>query len=241
MMRKEQDEHEGRKYLTGAEAAALMGVHPRTVYRLIARGEIIASHTRSNRLRIAYDDVLAWRERQGLSNPSPMDHQALLISVVQELKEQVNLLREGMNPLLTLLATAATLQADTETTDLEYQRPSFDSRELAHFFASFRSSRMTKQSLSVLERRGLSTGTVTVAAFARQHQVPVNRIKKLCEENHIALTILPRNDAIRNAHEWWITPEQQEALLSYWQQHQIPYVACQQCPHAVSPEVNNHS
>ncbi len=72
-MRKEQHEYEGRKYLTGTEAAALMGVNPRTIYRMIDRGELVASHARSNKLRIAYDDVLAWKEWQGLPALSSAD------------------------------------------------------------------------------------------------------------------------------------------------------------------------
>jgi excisionase family DNA binding protein len=237
-VRKEQNEYEGRKYLTGAEAAALMGVHPRTLYRMIARGEIVASHTRSHKLRIAYDDVLAWRERQGLPPLSPTDSHESLISAIQELKEQIHQLRERVDSLLASFVAPATLRADTEAANSEHQQPSFDLRDLARIFASFRSSRTAKQSISVLERRGLPAGTTTVAAFAKQHQVKVNRIKKLCEENHIALTIIPRDSAVRNAREWWITPEQQEALLSYWQQRQIPYVVCQQCPHAVSLEAH---
>lgn len=78
---------------------------------------------------------------------------------------------------------------------------------------------------------------MTVAAFAQQHQVQVNRIKKLYEENHIALTITPRDNAMRNTREWWITPEQQHQLILYWQQQQVPYVACPQCPHNVSDKV----
>ncbi len=59
-MPKKQDGNEGREYITGEQAAKLMGVHPRTVYRKIEKGEIIATHGKRNRLRIALDDVKAW-------------------------------------------------------------------------------------------------------------------------------------------------------------------------------------
>ena len=61
-MRKEQHEYEGRKYFTGTGAAELMVVNPRTVYRMMERGELVAFHARSNKLRIANGDVLAWKE-----------------------------------------------------------------------------------------------------------------------------------------------------------------------------------
>ena len=235
-MGKEQHEYEGRKYLTGTEAAALMGVNPRTVYRMIDRGELVASHARSNKLRIAYDDVLAWKERQGLPALSSSDRHEQLVHTVQELTEQVHLLREQVNSLLALF-TAAPVRANIQATDSE-QQPSFNLHDVARLLTGFRSSGMTNRSLSVLDKRGLPSGSMNVAAFAQWHQVKVNRVKKLSEEKQIALTIIPRDNAMRNAREWWITPAQQEALVRYWQQQQIPYAACPRCPHMVSSEVH---
>lgn len=236
-MRKEQNGHEGRKYLTGTEAAALMGVNPRTVYRMIERGELVAHHARSNKLRIPYDDVLAWRERQGFPDPSQADRLDQLDQEVQDLKAQIHLLQEQVDSVLVLLAATLAVRNNEEATDSEHLQPPFDPHDLARLLASVRSSSTAQRSLSVLERRGLPPGTMTVATFAQRHQVKVNRIKKLFEENHIALTIISRSNAMRNAREWWITPEQQHALILYWQQHQIPYCACPQCPHNVSDKV----
>ncbi|HLG78957.1 MAG TPA: helix-turn-helix domain-containing protein [Ktedonobacteraceae bacterium] len=235
-MRKEQHEYEGRKYLTGAEAAALLGVNPRTIYRMIDRGELVASHARSNKLRIAYDDVLAWKERQGLPTLSSDDRHEQLVHAVQELTEQVHFLRVEIDSLLALFTTAR-VRAKTQATDSE-QQPSFEPHDMVRLLAGFRSSRATDRSLSVLGRRGLPSGSMTVAAFAQQHQVKVNRVKKLYEEQQIALSIISRDNATRNAREWWITPQQQEALVRYWQQQHIPYATCPQCPHAVSSEVH---
>jgi excisionase family DNA binding protein len=235
-MRKEQHEYEGRKYLTGAEAAALMGVNPRTIYRMIDRGELVASHARSNKLRIAYDDVLAWKERQGLPALSSADRHEQLVNAVQELTEQVHLLRDRVDSLLALF-TGATDRAYTQVTDSE-KHPSFDPHGVARLFTGFRSPTITNRSLFVLDKRGLPSGSMTVAAFAQRHQVKVNRVKKLSEEQQIAFTIILRDNAIRNAREWWITPVQQEALVRYWQQQQVSYTPCAQCPHAVSPEMH---
>lgn len=235
-MRKEQHEYEGRKYLTGTEAAALLGVNPRTIYRMIDRGELVASHARSNKLRIAYDDVLVWKERQGLPALSTADRHEQLVQSVQELTKQVHLLRERVDSLLELF-TAARIRADAHATDSE-QQSSFDPHDVARLLTRFRSSKTTYRSLSVLDKRGLPSGSMTVAAFAQRHQVKVNRVKKLSEEKQIALTIISRDNAMRNAREWWITPEQQEALVRHWQQQHIPHATCPQCPHMVSSEVH---
>ena len=53
------ERHEKSVYLTRQEAAALMGVHERTISRMINRGELIARHTRNKRVQILREDVLA--------------------------------------------------------------------------------------------------------------------------------------------------------------------------------------
>jgi excisionase family DNA binding protein len=228
------ERHEESVYLTRQEAAALMGVHERTVSRMIIRGELAARHARNKRVLILREDVLAWREHQGLPRLPQPDRLERLSQEMQTLKTQLHSLEERVDHLLALFAATTAVQNIEEATDSEQRQRSFDLHDLTRLLASFRSTRSTHRSLSVLEKRGLPAGTVTVAAFAQQHQVQVNRIKKLWGENHIALTIIPREHAMRNAREWWITPEQQHQLILYWQQQQIPYVACPQCPHNVS-------
>src|SRR6266516_4681518 len=231
------ERHDANVYLTRQEAAALMGVHERTVSRMINRGELIARHARNKRVLILREDVLAWRERQGLPRLPQPDRLERLSQEMQTLKTQLHSLEERVDHLLAILAATTAVQNIEEATDSEQRQRSFDLHDLTRLLASFRSTRSTHRSLSVLEKRGLPVGTVTVAAFAQQHQVQVNRIKKLWGGNHIALTIIPREHAMRNAREWWITPEQQHQLILYWQQQQVPYVACPQCPHNVSDKV----
>lgn len=240
-MKKEPNSYEGRKYLTGSEAAALMGVHPRTVYRMIQDGELVASHARKNRLRIAIDDVKAWRARQGLPDSQPIDRMEQLIQEIEALKALVqkilplNVLVPRLLQQLDRVQVVPAISLIGQNTDsaeiAELTRPAFGLDELVQLFAGLRFSRSPHESTSVLERRGLPPGALTVAAFARQHEVKVSRIKKLFEDNQIALTIIQRSNAMRNTREWWITPEQQGVLVLYWQQQQIRYVACPQCPH----------
>lgn len=229
------ERHEASAYLTRQEAAALMGVHERTVSRMIDRGELPARHARNKRVLILREDVLAWREQRGLSRAPQPDRLERLTQDVQALAGQLHALEERVGHLLASLATLA-IRKGEEAADGEQRQPPFDAQEFARLLANTRPARSVRRTLSVLDRRGLPPGTMTVAAFAKQHQVKVNRIKKLFEEQHIVLTIISRPDAMRNTHEWWITPEQQEQLINYWQQQQILYVACPQCPHAVSLE-----
>jgi excisionase family DNA binding protein len=234
------DKHEPQKatvYLSKKEAAALMGVHERTVSRMIDRGELVARHARNKRVQILLEDVLTWREQQGLPRFPRPDRLEQLAQEVQTLKTQLHSLQEQVDYLLTPLAAMTTVRNRTEAVDSEQHQLSFDLNDLARLLASFRPAKSAQRSYSALDRRGLSPGTMTVAAFAQQHQVKVNRIKKLCEEDHSALTIIPRSNAMRNAREWWITPEQQHQLILFWQQQQVPYVACPQCPHNVSDKV----
>ncbi len=198
----------------GSEAAALMGVNPRTVYRMIQGGELVATHARKNRLRIALDDVKAWRARQGLPDSPPFDHVEQLIQEIEALKALVQEILPLRVLIPRLLQQLDRVQV-VPTTSLIGQNE--DSAEIAE---------RTRSALGLDELVQLFAGP----AFARQHEVKVSRIKKLFEDNQIALTIIQRSNAMRNTREWWITPEQQRVLFLYWQQ-QMPYVPCPQCPH----------
>src|SRR5205823_7455926 len=83
------DKHEPQKaivYLSKKEAAALMGVHERTISRMINRGELIARHARNKRMLILREDVLAWQEQQGLPLLPQLDRLEQLTQEVQTFK-----------------------------------------------------------------------------------------------------------------------------------------------------------
>jgi hypothetical protein len=187
---------------------------------------------------ILREDVLVWKERQGLPQFPQPDRLEQITQEMQTFKEQLHSLEERMDHLLALFADTLAVQNSEEATYSGQHQRSFDLHDLARLFASFRPAKSAWRSRSKLEKRDLPPGTMTVAAFAQHHQVKVNRIKKLYEENHIALTIIPRDNAMRNAREWWITSEQQHALILYWQQHEILHGACPQCPHNISDKAH---
>ncbi len=240
-MLKKLDGNEGREYITGEQAAKLMGVHPRTVYRKIEKGEIVATHGKRNRLRIALDDVKAWiAKNQPETDP---------LEQVEELSQKLQMLEAQVGELLSLKALIHSIQQRLDvyeqvmtisshttggmdqTEHGEQLPPPLNLHEVIRLLTTAHSQHSSARSFSVLEKRGLPIGTLTVAEFARLHQVQVHSIKKLFKDRLISLAIIQRENFIRNGHEWWITPEQQATLIQYWQENQITYVACSTCAH----------
>jgi polyhydroxyalkanoate synthesis regulator phasin len=173
-----------------------MGVHERTVSRMIDRGELPARHARNKRVQILREDVIAWREQRGLPRLPQPDRLEQLTQDVQALAAQLHALEEQVEHLLAPLAALA-VRNGADASDAEQRQLLFEAPEFARLLANLLPERSVRRSLSVLDRRGLPPGTMTVAAFAKQHQVKVNRIKKLFEERYIALTIISRPE--RNA------------------------------------------
>src|SRR6266699_6647821 len=74
---------EGKGYVNAAQAARLMGITARHVYRLIENGNLVARHKNKRRLEIALADVEAWIE----AHPQEGDPLEQLKSVQEQLKE----------------------------------------------------------------------------------------------------------------------------------------------------------
>ena len=80
------------------------------------------------------------------------------------------------------------------------------------------------------ESRGLPAGTMRLVPFAEQHGVPVGQIRSLYNQRLLDLIVYQRpGEAKRNKQEWWISPEQHQQLIRYWQEHHISYEPCPQC------------
>ena len=239
-MGKKQHNTEGRKYLSGAEAARRAKVAARTVYRWVERGWLHAHHNSiTSKLEVAVDDLEAFLEKHPPQDApeeqlnEELEHLKGQIQELLPLKKQVHYLQEQVDHLVAILAVSATNQSPEETADSEQARTLLPLHEAARLLSQLRFTRSgAARSLSVLERRGLPPGTMTVSDFARLHQVKVHTIKKLFTDGHIKLSIVTRREyAIRNKQEWWIKPQEQRDLIGYWQAHGIAYTMCSQCPH----------
>jgi len=242
---KKQDVVEGRKYLSGKHAAEKAHVDPRTIYRWIERGLLHAHHdTTTNKLQIAVDDLeafLAQRPQQDDSEEQLTHDIASLKAQVQELlplKAHVHSLQKQVDHLLAILTASVTNQNLEETPDAGQTRTPFLLAEAVHVLSQLRSTRSgVARSLSILERRGLPLGTMTVSDFAKLHRIKVHTIKKLCTDGHITLSLIPRREhALRNKLEWWMKPQEQAALIGFWQAHGIAFTTCPQCPHEAHAE-----
>ncbi len=219
-MDQKQKPNVGRKYLTGKEAAQLMHCDQRTVYRRVERGDIVASHDRKNKLRIAIDDVHAYLERHPLPEEQVAQTQEHTDCHCQErletLEQQVSQLREYVYKLVSLITSSSSQSQSLP--------------EIQHFLSQ-RSFRPFAR-LSSPEKRHLPIGSVTLVEFARVHQLHLYTLKKLGQAGVIQLSIIHRQElAKRNKQEWWLTPQQQYELLCYLQEQNLPYRACASCPH----------
>jgi excisionase family DNA binding protein len=247
---------EGKGYVNAAQAARLMGITARHVYRLIENGNLVARHKNKRRLEIALADVEAWIE----AHPQEGDPLEQLKSVQEQLKEvskhinaletqfdvfkastqeelaalreeiQRGDLQEALNHLLAFLSRFSAQEYQQETQGID-TNGSILSLPRSHIDLQER----IRRSLSALERRQLPSGTVTVASFAKKHSMKPRTALGHCKKNQ-AFTLYHRPKAKILRHEWWITPEQQALLIRYWKQRQFQYEECQQCPHENSIE-----
>jgi hypothetical protein len=246
---------EGKGYVNATQAARLMGITARHVYRLIENGYLVARHKNKRRLEIALADVEAWIE----AHPQEGDPLEQLKSV----QEQLQLVFKHIDALeIRFDAFKASTQEELAVLREEIQRGDLQ-EVLNHLLAVLsrfpeqeyqqEQERITsgnvlslprshidlqeriRRSLSALERRQLPSGTVTVASFAKKHSVKPRTALGHCKKIQ-AFTQYRRPKARILKHEWWITLEQQDLLIRYWKQRQFQYEECQQCPHEIHVE-----
>ncbi len=247
---------ESKGFVNATQAARLMGITARHVYRLIENGYLVARHKNKRRLEIALVDIEAWIEahprevdpfaqiedlqvqlRQALKRVDALETQfnALKTSTQEELvalrgEIQRSDLHEALNHLLAVLSHFSEQEYQQEKEEKD-SNESILSLSRSHIGLQER----IRRSLTALERRQLPRGTVTVASFAMKHGVKPRTALGHCKKSQI-FTQYRRPKAKILKYEWWITPEQQELLIRFWKQRQIPYVECQKCPHETKVE-----
>ena len=240
-------------FVNAAQAARLMGITARHVYRLIENGYLVARHKNKRRLEIALVDVEAWieahpREVNPLEQLKGIHEQfqqvlqrigelethfnAFRTSTQEELaalREEIQRydLQQALNHLLAMLARFPEQECrlDKEKTDDDGYVPT-----LSGLLIDLQER--VRRAFSATERRQLPSGTVTIASFAKKHEVKPRTAIDHCKKNHSYTQYRrPKAEILKN--EWWITQEQQMQLIRYWKQSQFPYEECQLCPHEV--------
>jgi len=236
-----------RQFVNARRAAELTGYDVRTIYRKIEDGELRASHDTSSRWRIAHDEITAWIDRNGKQSKGELEQVQVLLQQVEHLSEQVeNLLAFRTNFQQQVEEKLMKLEEKIEYGDLrdvldrirELLEGNMIARDLEgetgdrqeRLNLSGRLRERVYQSLNAIEKRHLPLGTVTVSHFAKEHGVPSRTAVYHLTHAHLAWTNYKRNTR-KNKNEWWITPEQQPALIEYWETHGKPYNRCASCPH----------
>jgi len=240
-----------RQFVNAKRAAELTGYDVRTIYRKIEDGELPASHDTSGRWRIAHDEITAWVDRNGKQSKGEFEQVQVLLHQVERLSEQVETLlafktsfqdfqqrveeklmrleeeieREDLRDVLDRISEL--LEGNVMALGSEGERGERQER----LNLSVRLKERVYQSLNAIEKRHLPLGTVTVSHFAKEHGVPSRTAVYHLTHAHLAWTNYTRNTR-KNKNEWWITPEQQPALIEYWETHGKSYNKCASCPHS---------
>jgi uncharacterized coiled-coil protein SlyX len=80
------------------------------------------------------------------------------------------------------------------------------------------------------ETPDLPAGTTPARSFAEVHGLTRERIEGMIKRREIATTLIPLGS--RTQHQ--LTPEQQAQAVAYWDEHNITYQRCPDCPHTPS-------
>jgi Helix-turn-helix domain len=179
-------------FVNAAQAARLMGITARHVYRLIENGYLVARHRNKRRLEIALVDVEAWIEAHP-REVNPLEKLKGLYDQFQQVLQRIGELETHFNAFRTstqeeLAALREEIQRDelqqalnhllTVFARLPEQECRLDKEKIDEDGYVPTLSRLgidlqeyVRRALSATERRQLPSGTVTIASFAKKHTV----------------------------------------------------------------------
>jgi DNA repair ATPase RecN len=117
-------------------------------------------------------------------------------------------------------------EAQESTTDLE-QRLAEAQTQIRELLLAKTKRSASKSSQEPAQIVGLPKGSVTARSFAEAHDIDRFHMAKWADEGQFATTITKRGE--RNQHN--LTPEQQNAVIVWWNEHNMAYTPCEHCPH----------
>jgi hypothetical protein len=240
-------------YISAVDAAKLIGISTRTMHRWIEDGKVPARHHGPNQLHILLTDVEALaRERPAVVTPlSLLQEQA---ATIEELRTQIG----------EVLATNAQLQERITAQDARVEQlervvhREYEARSILQKLMSLHSDALESidistlrekraevgrlaRDLSLLEKRKLPPGSLTLSTFCKRHSGPggivhASTVKGMVEATGRLdlVTIWVRPNASTYTHEWWLTLAQQQDMILFWQSQGKPFEPCPACPHAVN-------
>ncbi len=248
IMERQQEE----AYITVKEAAKRIGYSPRQTDRFIATGKLEAVHYSPSLRKVSVASVEAFNQERGRRPVDPLEQ------IREQLGTQEQVAGDILRQLAVLRQQVAVQNAALQhrCAELEAQshllkgelRQELEARQtleqlvaalaagsggqdLAPLLQSLVLRPTSSRRLPPLARRGYPPGTVRLAPFAERHGVEPSTVRRQAEKSPELATIYDRLAARVNKREWWLLPEQQAALIEYWQAHGILYTPCLDCPH----------
>ncbi|GLV61195.1 hypothetical protein KDH_80110 [Dictyobacter sp. S3.2.2.5] len=238
-------------YISAVDAAKLIGISTRTIHRWIEKGKVQARHHGPNQLLILLADAEALaHEGPAVATPFSLleDHTSRL----EELQTQVNELLEA-NAQLRAQVTAQDERIEQleRVVHREYEAQSIlhklialspnalEGRDDTTFHKQRSEVGHMVRNLSVLEKRGLPPGSLTLSTFCQCHSGPdgivhpstIKGMVEAADRKEELITIYQRPTASTNLHEWWLSPLQQQKMIRFWQEQGKPFTPCPACPH----------
>lgn len=241
-------------YISAVDAAKLIGISIRTMHRWIEKGKVQARHHGPNQLHLLLTDV------EALVKDEPT-----VVTPLSLLQEQAEIIEELKTQIGELLATNTQLVEQITAQDGRIEqlervvRREYEAQSILQKLMSLRTDALESvdistlrekraevgrlvRDLSLLEKRKLPPGSLTLSTFCKRHSGPggtvyASTVKGMVEAvDRVGdlVTIWDRPMASIYTHEWWVTPAQQQDMILFWQEHGKLFEPCPDCPHAVN-------
>jgi hypothetical protein len=249
---KTMERQEEEAYITVKEAAGRIGYSLRQTDRLIKQGKLQATHYSHSLRKVSVASIDAFNRERGRRPVDPLEQVRELLhtqeQVAGDILRQLAVLRQQEAEHYTALQRrCADLEAQVRILRGELQQEQEARRQLELLVAALAAgsggqdleqllqglARHSASSRHLLPfaRRGYPPGTVRLAPFAERHGVEPSTLRRQAEKSPELATIYERPTARVNKREWWLLPEQQPLVITYWQAQGIPYTPCFDCPH----------
>ena len=217
----------GKQYVSVYDATLESGASERTIRRWIKSERIHAIYDKTGHVRVALDDVLAhakissksplWKQVQRLQEKiTEIDHLSHALSYVEgELRRWQDEWAHVREPLSPLQTHQSEPQGSPQSEESIPQGPG--------------------SRLHELEQRG----TIHLETFCVIHRIPYADMRRLKEEGKIHLTRGPNSPP--EQPEWWVTSEQRQEIMAYYNDLGLRYKKCPKCPHTTDQEEEDHA
>jgi excisionase family DNA binding protein len=200
------------KYITATESARRLGVTDKTVRLWIKQGKLGAHHIAKNRLAILVSDVEALRRKRELYQSDEKQEVSLLVARMEELERKYVDLEGKYRELSSVVV---------EKDRSELVSPSS--------LGSVVSASVVKKRVTVASGSGpvdVPQGSMLFAEFGERYGVARGTFT-----HHVKVGIagevvetMKRPKPGRSDHtEYWLTPDQQVAVLAFWERHGVSY------------------